>query len=225
VIRGHPRQPSVRPGERLTLRVATDQPSVRVESYRQGVALVPMERLGPDRRLGIDVPPGPPDRDWGRPGYRLELPADRPSGACVLMLVQIDLPDTTTPDGTSAKPLVVVRDQVPGRDTSILMKLCWATHHAYNATGSGSLYAEAVWSSKEGRPGFTVTTRRPGRQTGGEVMYGDSPDAYDPTTHCALVRGLPGRPDRGHGPRAQRDVGRRPTGKAELARCCASATT
>src|SRR5262249_20071057 len=148
----------------------------------------PMGRAGPARCRGVDLPSGPPDRDWGWPGYRFEIPSTWPSGVYVAMLVEIDAdgrehrPDTTTADGTSAKALFVVRSPAPGRDASILLKLDWATYHAYNATGYGSLYAEAVWTDKEGRPGFTVTTRRPGGGTGGEVMYGDSPDHYDPTT-------------------------------------------
>ena len=68
------------------------------------------------------------------------------------------------------------------RATPILFKLAWATYHAYNGTGYGSLYAEAVWAGGGGKPGFTVTTRRPGGGTGGIVMYGDAPDAYDPTS-------------------------------------------
>ena len=188
MIRGYPCQPSLRPGETLTLHVATDRPHFRVEVYRQGPSLVPMGRLGPDRLPGADLPPGPPDRDWGWPAYRFEIPAAWPSGVYVAMLVEIDAtgrehrPDPTTADGTSAKALFVVRSPAPGREASVLLKLAWATYHAYNATGYGSLYAEAVWTDKDGRPGFTVTTRRPGGGTGGEVMYGDSPDFYDPAT-------------------------------------------
>src|SRR5439155_1097023 len=147
-----------------------------------------MGRLGPDRLPGVDLLPGPPDRDWGWPAYRFEIPAAWPSGVYVAMLVGTDAagrehrPDPTTADGTSAKALFVVRSPAPGRDASILLKLAWATYHAYNATGYGSLYAEAAWTDQEGRPGFTVTTRRPGGGTGGEVMYGDSPDHYDPIT-------------------------------------------
>lgn len=188
MIRGYPRWPSVRPGERLVLHVSTDQPAFRVEVYRQGATLVPMGRLGPERWPGHAVPDGPPDRDWGWPGYEVTIPADWPSGAYVAMLVEIGAdgrerrPDLTTADGTEAKALFVVRSPRPGADTPILYKLAWATYQAYNGTGYGSLYAEAVWARHAARPGFKVTTRRPGGGTGGVVMPGDAPDVYDPTS-------------------------------------------
>jgi hypothetical protein len=178
----------VRPGETLTLHVSTDYPHFRVEVYRQGARLEPMGRVGPERLAGHAVLPGPPDRDWGWPAYALPIPAGWPSGVYIAMLVGIDAegrahpPDLTTPDGTEAKALFVVRNPAPGESTTILFKLAWATYHAYNGTGYGSLYTEAVWTGGEGAPGFTVTTRRPGGGTGGVVMYGDSPDYYDPTS-------------------------------------------
>src|SRR5262249_37584855 len=150
VIRGYPRQPSLRRGETLTLHVATDRPHFRVEVYRQGAALVPMGRVGPNRCPGVDLPSGPPDRDWGWPGYRFEIPSTWPSGVYIAMLVEIDAdgrehrPDTATADGTSAKALFIVRSPAPGRDASILLKLAWATYHAYNATGYGRLSAAAL---------------------------------------------------------------------------------
>jgi hypothetical protein len=104
------------------------------------------------------------------------------------MLIGVDgagrahVPDVTTADGVDAKALFVVRSPAPGGTSSILFKLAWATYHAYNGTGYGSLYAEAVWTGGDGAPGFTVTTRRPGGGTGGVVMYGDSPDYYDPSS-------------------------------------------
>jgi hypothetical protein len=178
----------VRPGETLTLHVSTDQPHFRVEVYRQGASLEPKGRLGAERFPGHAVPVGPPDRDWGWPAYALPVPADWPSGVYIAMLVEIDaagrahVPDVTTADGTDAKALFVVRSPAPGTATPILFKLAWATYHAYNGTGYGSLYAEAVWTGGGGKPGFTVTTRRPGGGTGGIVMYGDAPDAYAPTS-------------------------------------------
>jgi hypothetical protein len=188
VIQGYPRQPSVRPGETLTLHVSTDYPHFRVEVYRQGTHLEPVGRLGPECLPGHAVPPGPPDRDWGWPGYAFIIPANWPSGVYIAMLIGIDgagrahAPDVTTADGVDAKALFVVRSPVPGEASSILFKLAWATYHAYNGTGYGSLYSEAVWTGGDGAPGFTVTTRRPGGGTGGVVMYGDSPDYYDPTS-------------------------------------------
>ena len=188
MIRGYPRQPSVRPGDTLTLHVSTDQPQFRVEVYRQGARLEHVGRLGPARLPGHLVPAGPPDRDWGWPAYTFPIPSGWSSGVYIAMLIEIDAaggahaPDVTTADGTAAKALFVVRSPAPGAGTSILFKLAWATYHAYNGTGYGSLYAEAVWTGRETQQGFTVTTRRPGGGTGGIVMYGDSPDYYDPTS-------------------------------------------
>jgi hypothetical protein len=51
-----------------------------------------------------------------------------------------------------AKALFVVRSPAPGESTTILFKLAWATYHAYNGTGYGSLYSEAVWTGGEGAP-------------------------------------------------------------------------
>jgi hypothetical protein len=188
MIRGYPRRPSVRPGERLTLHVSTDAPAFRVEVYRQGPTLAPQGRLGPDRLPGVHVPDGPSDEDWGWPAYELEVPAAWPSGAYVAILLEIDTagrerrPDVSTADGTDAKALFVVRSAQPGADTPICYKLAWATYHAYNGTGYGSLYAEALWSHREAHPGFKVTIRRPGGGTGGLVMPGDAPDVYDPSS-------------------------------------------
>ena len=188
MIRAYPRRPSVRPGEPLTLHVSTDAPAFRVEVYRQGATLTPLGRVGPDRLPGRHVPDGPPDEDWGWPTCDFAIPGDWASGAYVAMLVEIDAagrerrPDTSTADGTDAKALFVVRSSRPGVDTPICYKLAWATYHAYNGTGCGSLYAEAVWSRHGQHPGFKVTTRRPGGGTGGIVMPGDSPDVYDPSS-------------------------------------------
>src|SRR5262249_6189907 len=77
--------------------------------------------------------------------------------------------------------LFVVRPR-SGETSSMLFKLAWATYHAYNGTGYGSLYSEAVWTGGAGTPGFTGTTRRPGGGTGGGGMDRDSPGYYDPTS-------------------------------------------
>jgi hypothetical protein len=157
VIHGYPRHPSVRPGETLTLHVSTDSPHFRVEVFRQGARLELMGRLGPEHLPGHAVPPGPPDRDWGWPAYALPIPPGWRSGVYIAMLVQIDAegraqaPDVTTADGTEAKALFVVRSPAPGESTSILFKLAWATYHAYNGTGYGSLYTEAVWTGGKAR--------------------------------------------------------------------------
>jgi hypothetical protein len=184
VIRAYPRAPSIRPGETLTLHVSTDSPRFRVEVYRQGPTLERVADAGPFD--GVDVPNGPPDEDWGWPGYALPVPADWRSGAYLAVLVEIDAdgderaPDRATTFGTSGKALFVVRSPHPGAGTSILYKVSTNTFHAYNATGYGSLYAEAVWSRQQPRPGFKVTMRRPGGGAGGDVEPGDPIDAHAP---------------------------------------------
>lgn len=188
MIRGYPRTPSVHPGETLTLHVSTDRPRFRIEVYRQGERLERIEGGSAGPFPGVAVPDGPPDEDWGWPGYAVPVSADWPSGAYVAMLVEIEedggerVPDTSTADGTDAKALFVVRSARPGPGARVLYKLSWATYHAYNGTGYGSLYAEAVWSRRRPHPGFMVTTRRPGGGTGGEVEPGDPIDAHAPAS-------------------------------------------
>lgn len=185
MIRSYPRMPSVFPGELLTLHVSTDRPQFRIEFFRQGTEFDRVEGADTGPLPGVLCLDGPPDQDWAWPAYRISIPADWRSGVYVAMLVEIGedgerLPDTSTPDGPAAKALFAVRSPNPGNDTSILYKLSWATYHAYNGTGYGSLYAEALWSREYPFPGFKVTTRRPGGGTGGAVEPGDSVDHYDP---------------------------------------------
>jgi hypothetical protein len=129
---------------------------------------------------------GPPDRDWGWPGYRWTIPADWPSGVYVAMLVEIaadgseTAPDRTTTYAPSAKALFVVRHRGPVPPGTPLYKVSWATWVAYNATGYGSLYSEALWSRDEPKPGFKVTWRRPGCGTGGRIMAASPENYYDP---------------------------------------------
>ncbi len=89
-------------------------------------------------------------------------------------------PDPSSADGTWGKALFVLRPDGEGQTSRILYKLPWATYHAYNGTGYGSLYAEAVWRQSGDREGYKVTTQRPGGGTGGLVMVGDSPDFHAP---------------------------------------------
>lgn len=185
MIRAYPRDPSVSPGETLTLCVSTDAPRFAVAFFRQGATLEPMGDLGAGLLPGRDVPEGPTQEDWGWPPHAFAIPADWPSGAYVAMLGEVAedgtvaWPDVTTTAGDAAKALFVVRSATPG---AIVYKLSWATFHAYNATGYGSLYAEAQWSSAAPQPGFKVTTRRPGGGTGGRGAPNDPPDAHDPSS-------------------------------------------
>ncbi len=182
MIRGYPRTAGVRPGATLTLHVSTDRPAFRVEVYRQGATLERMAGGDSGPFAGHYVPSGPPDEDWGWPAYRVAVPETWRSGAYVAMFIELDEdgaehpPDRTTTAGTAAKALFVVR----GTGAPILYKLSTNTFHAYNGTGYGSLYAEAVWVDRPPRPGFKVTLRRPGGGAGGDVEPGDPLDAHAP---------------------------------------------
>ena len=180
MIRGYPRHPSVRPGGTVTLHVSTDAPAFRVEWVRQGAALEGVD--GPDAGAlaGQALPDGPPDRDWGWPAYDFAVPADWRSGAYLARLVETGADGGTLPGPQPGEVLFVVRPALGGATAPILYKLSWATYHAYNSTGYGSLYAEALWSPEHPRPGFKVTFRRPGGGAGGVVQPGDPPDAHEP---------------------------------------------
>lgn len=184
MIRAYPRTPSVRAGDSLTLHVSTDLPRFRIELYRQGATLEHVIDLGPFE--AIDVPAGPPDQDWGWPGHTFEVPAEWRSGAYIAMFVEIDAdgiehpPDCDTTFGTSGKAFFVVQSRNPGTTARILYKVSTNTFHAYNGTGYGSLYAEAVWSRHRQQVGFKVTMRRPGGGAGGDVEPGDPIDAHAP---------------------------------------------
>jgi len=185
MIRGYPRFPSLFPGETLVLHVSTNSPRFRVEFYRHGATLQRM--TGPILQAmdGLAVADGPPDVDWGWPGYHFAIPAEWPSGVYLAVLIEIaadgseTMPDTATTFGTTAKALFVLRHHGPVAAGTPLYKVSWATFAAYNGTGYGSLYTEAVWSREQPHPGFKVTWRRPGCGTGGTVMPGDSEDFYD----------------------------------------------
>src|SRR3954471_4571648 len=183
MIRGYPGMPSASPGEVLALHVSTDAPRFRIEFYRQGAALERMGEFGPHH--GVAVPDGPPDLDWGWPGYDFVIPQDWPTGGYIAELIAIAAdgietrPDPATTFATEAELLFTVRNRGPVAPGTVLYKVAWATFAAYNGTGYGSLYSEAVWSREQPRPGFKVTWRRPGCGTGGLVMPGDSEDAYD----------------------------------------------
>jgi hypothetical protein len=177
VIRGYPRHPSVRPGGTLTLHVSTDAPAFRVEWRRQGAQLDDVAGMAPVSLRGCALPEGPPDRDWGWPGYDFEVPVGWRSGAYLARLVETDVESST-----AAEVLFVVRPPSDGPLAPILYKLSWITYHAYNSTSYGSLYAEALWSSEAPKPGFKVTFRRPGGGAGGVVQPGDPPDAHEPSS-------------------------------------------
>lgn len=185
MIRGYPHFPSLNAGETLVLHVATTSPRFRVAFFRQGAHLQEMKPLSGAVLAGVDLPDGPPDRDWGWPAYEFAIPADWPSGVYVAALIEIGAdgsevaPDCSTTFATSAKALFVICHRGSVQPGTVLYKVSWATFVAYNGTGYGSLYTEAVWSREQPNPGFKVTWRRPGCGTGGDVMPGDSEDYYD----------------------------------------------
>ena len=185
MIRGYPGTPSLYPGEQLVLHISTDAPRFRAELWRQGATLEHMADGDSPVLPGALFPDGPPDLDWGWPGYKLAIPVHWPSGVYVAMLIAIAAdgsetrPDTSTTFATEAKALFVLRHRGPVAPGTPLYKVSWATFVAYNGTGYGSLYTEAVWSREQPHPGFKATWRRPGCGTGGLVMPGDSEDAYD----------------------------------------------
>lgn len=205
MIHGYPNRPSVLPGGSLTLHVSTDAPRFRVDVYRQGQYLLPVACLG--WRPGAAFAPGRPDQDWGWPGYAFDIPADWPSGAYVAALVEDSReagervgaddrvsrradadqpgpgslpPPLAGADARSARVLFVVRSAAPGRSTPILYKLSWATYHAYNASGGGSVYVTPATIPHTAMS--RVTTRRPGGGTGGDLSFPEAVDVYDPST-------------------------------------------
>jgi len=188
MIRAYPRVPSVFPAETLVLHVSTTSPRFRVEFYRQGKTLEPVTGAHAGALEGLHFPDGPPDIDWGWPGYEFAMPKEWRTGVYLAVLVEIAAdgaetrPDVTTTFGTEAKALFVLRHAGPTMPGIPLYKVSWATFVAYNGTGYGSLYTEAVWSREQPNPGFKVTWRRPGCGTGGLVMPGDSDDFYDPSS-------------------------------------------
>ena len=71
MIRGYPGTPSLYPGDQLVLHVSTDAPRFRVELWRQGGTLEHMADGDSPPQTGALFPDGPPDLDWGWPGYAL----------------------------------------------------------------------------------------------------------------------------------------------------------
>jgi hypothetical protein len=167
---------------RLVLHVSTSADAFRVDAYRQGAELELVGCLGNNLR-GFDLPFGGATAAWAWPSYAFEIDSSWRPGVYIAVLTPLNsaaeavqIPDPTDLSATWGKALFIV----DGTDnTAILYKLPTFTYHAYNGTGYGSLYAEAVWSRREPR-GFRATMQRPGGGVGGFVMAGDSPDYYRP---------------------------------------------
>jgi hypothetical protein len=167
--------------QRLTLHVSATVPAFRVDAYRQGAELTFVGCLGTDLP-GLNLPFGGPAAAWAWPTFDFEIdPSWRP-GVYIAVLTPLDqevggqLDSAEDLTATWGKALFIV--DRPG-DATILYKLPTFTYQAYNGTGYGSLYAEAVWRCRI-PVGFRATMHRPGGGVGGVVMAGDSPDFHRP---------------------------------------------
>lgn len=169
MIQGYPARASVAPGERLVLHVATDAPRFRVQFYRWGDGLLPMQASGWFK--GEYAAPRPADEDWQWPPYEFEIPGDWPSAVYIAHLQEPDgIP--VAPAMTSAAALFIVRGA--GRNP-LLYKLPIATYHAYNCTGGGCFYVNPPRSRTP--PGARLSLQRPGGGIGGETW--GALDDYD----------------------------------------------
>src|SRR5262249_30514699 len=130
-----------------------------------------------------NLPLGGPTAGWAWPSYEFQIRPEWRPGVYIAALTCLGVAEGAKRAAeaddlaaTSGKALFIVDGAL---EAPILYKLPTFTYQAYNGTGYGSLYAEAVWSRR--RPqGFRVTMHRPGGGVGGLVMAGDSPDFYRP---------------------------------------------
>jgi hypothetical protein len=169
MIQGYPHRPSVLPGERLVLHVATDSVRFRVNFYRwgDGFALVRQSDWLPGER----APARGAAEDWHWPEYTFEVPPDWPSAVYIAHLEEPDGRPLALALDTAAA-LFVVRSPRRG---GLLYKLPLATYHAYNCTGGGCYYFDPPRSLAP--PGARVSLQRPGGGIGGATW--GAPDHYD----------------------------------------------
>lgn len=184
MIRGYPEPISVAAGEMLHLRISADSPATHVAIHRVGGAEPPVAVLGP---LPIEHwPDGSCREPWDWPAHPVATDVTWPSGVYVAFLHPCRGGDhhgclparRPRVDGRDGRVLFVVRP-APGADPApLLYKIPLSTYHAYNFTGSGSLY---LGDSLEDGTGLrTVTLRRPGGGTGGELSFPAAVDVYAP---------------------------------------------
>lgn len=216
MIQGYPDQPSLLPGDTLTLHVSTDAPQFRIDFYRQGQTLAFQQRSA--WLDGQHLPQHLPYQDWGEdgtglcgeflpgwPGYTFSIPADWASGVYIAMFVEgngkgnvLRPPDASTPDARDAKALFVVKSATPGRNASILYKLPLLTYHAYNRVSPESYDRKTLqggWClytipEPEDLPipvPPTVNIHRPGGGTGGTPWDIFNFDPFDPTPRQTFV--------------------------------------
>lgn len=177
----YPREPTARPGGRLVLYVSTTESRYRVAFFRVGLQTVHLGTSSP--RRGYDLPPGLPEQDWGWPSEEFDIPGGWPGGVYLAVITAADVvnPPDEAPaiDARSGRALFVVRKQA-GDTSPILYKLAWATYHAYNASGGGSMYHTASFVPAASTT--VLTTRRPGGGTGGQLSFPEVDDVYDAST-------------------------------------------
>jgi hypothetical protein len=170
MIRGYPHAPSVAPGERLVLHIATDSRRFRVGFYRWADGFVPMRQT--DWLPGERAPARAADQDWRWPAYEFQVPAHWPSAVYIAHLEEEGGPALALALD-SAAALFVVRGSGRG---GLLYKLPLATYHAYNCSGGGCYYFNPPRSSEP--PGARVSLQRPGGGIGGDTW--GAADFYDP---------------------------------------------
>ncbi|MFP5347164.1 MAG: N,N-dimethylformamidase beta subunit family domain-containing protein [Actinomycetes bacterium] len=208
MIRGYVEQPSPRPGESVTVRVATDAPQFRIEVYRWGDRPVLCDST--QWLEGAEAPLHLPFQDWGRDNsglhgdslaawraYSLPLSEDLRSGVYVAVFVEGDgrgrvlsEPDRTTPDGRDAKALFVVR--APENETAdVLYKLPLFTYHAYNLAG-GTVYDPATQRGQWCLYNFPRSQDVPRQVPGGVCLHrpggGTGATPYDITNFDPFAR-------------------------------------
>jgi hypothetical protein len=177
---------SVRAGDDLQLCVSTDSPFFRVEFYRYGAELEHIAALDTPRLVGLYLPVGPGNEDWGWPRYRVPVPADARSGVYIAKLIEIDGDGAEQAPGgdlltrLDGNAMVVVRPAAGSRSGAIMYKLSAATYQAYNEAGGASFYSRAAWWRGSDGAGFKVTLRRTGCGVGSIVMMGEAQDAHHP---------------------------------------------
>src|SRR5262245_21282464 len=89
MILGYPGEPSVFPGETLTLHVSTDAPAFRINISRQEAELVPV--YATDWIAGTyGAIPTSSNRPLHWRAFEISIPADWPSGAYLAMLTEVD---------------------------------------------------------------------------------------------------------------------------------------
>src|SRR5947209_6995175 len=144
-IEGYTHQTSAAPGETLGFHVSTDAPLFRIIISREGSNSRILHQVNDLPGAEQPVPPTAYTEGCGWPeSYRLELPAEWPSGVYRARLV------ATVPRGAFTRwcdqsaehsVLFVVRSASPGTTSPILMQLTTNTYAAYNFWGGRSLYA------------------------------------------------------------------------------------